>query len=65
MKTLAEEHTEAVKRWAMFGVPTFCRRATAPCSCALMERDRPEDIDAVLDLFPFERLNEFKYTRPR
>ncbi len=29
----------------------------------LMERDRPDDIDAVLDLFAFERLNEFKYTR--
>ena len=28
-----------------------------------MERDRPDDIDRVLDLFEFERLNEFKYTR--
>jgi len=29
----------------------------------VMERNRPEDIDAVIDLFPFERLNEYKFTR--
>jgi hypothetical protein len=62
LQTLAREHTEAVKRWAMFGVPTFCvgDRATF---IRLMERDTPEDIDPVLDLFAFERLNEFKHTR--
>ena len=60
--TLAAEHTEAVKQWAMFGVPTFVVGDRA-VFVRLMERDRPEDIDQVLDLFAFERLNEFKYTR--
>ena len=63
LKTLAEEHTEAVKRWAMFGVPTFCLDDDRAVFVRVMERNRPEDIDAVIDLFPFERLNEYKFTR--
>jgi hypothetical protein len=62
LETLAAEHTEAVKTWAMFGVPTFAIGDRA-VFVRVMERDRPEDVDRVLELFDFERLNEFKYTR--
>jgi len=62
LATLAREHDDAVKRWAMFGVPTFCVDDRA-VFVRLMQRDVPDDVDSVLDLFAFERLNEFKYTR--
>jgi hypothetical protein len=62
LQTLAAEHKDAVKRWGMFGVPTFCIGDRA-VFVRLMERDVPDDIDPVLELFAFERLNEFKYTR--
>jgi hypothetical protein len=62
LATLAEEHTEAVKRWAMFGVPTFVVDDRA-VFVRLMERNRPDDVERVLDLFAFERLNEFKHTK--
>jgi hypothetical protein len=62
LATLAAEHAEAVSSWAMFGVPTFVVGERA-AFVRLMERDRPEDVDRVLDLFEFERLNELKYTR--
>jgi hypothetical protein len=62
LQTLAAEHTEAVQQWSMFGVPTFVMGERA-AFVRLMERDRPEDVDRVLDLFAFERLNELKYTR--
>ena len=55
LQTLAAEHTEAVKQWAMFGVPTFVVGDRA-AFVRLMERDRPEDVDRVLELFAFERL---------
>jgi hypothetical protein len=62
LQTLAAEHNEAVKRWGMWGVPTFSIGDRA-VFVRLMERDMPEDVDSVLELFAFERLNEFKYTR--
>jgi hypothetical protein len=62
LQALAAEHDDAVKRWGMFGVPTFCVDDRA-VFVRLMERDRPDDIDPVLDLLAFERLNEFKHTR--
>jgi hypothetical protein len=62
LETLAREHTDAVKRFAMFGVPTFCVDDRG-VFVRLMERDRPDDVDSVLDIFAFERLNEFKHTR--
>jgi protein-disulfide isomerase-like protein with CxxC motif len=62
LKTLAAEHTEAVKDYAMFGVPTFVLDGRA-AFVRLMERDRIEDIEQVLELFAFARLNELKYTR--
>jgi 2-hydroxychromene-2-carboxylate isomerase len=61
LQALATEHTDAVKRWSMWGVPTFCVGDRA-VFVRLMERNRPEDIEPVLDLFALERLNEFKYT---
>jgi 2-hydroxychromene-2-carboxylate isomerase len=62
LQTLAREHTDAVKRFSMFGVPTFCV-GDRGVFVRLMERDRPDDVDSVLDIFAFERLNEFKHTR--
>jgi len=62
LKTLAQEHTEAVKEHAMFGVPTFVV-ADRSVFVRLMERNRPDDIDRVLDLLEFENLNEFKHTK--
>jgi hypothetical protein len=62
LRTLAAEHSEAVSSWAMFGVPTFVVGDRA-AFVRLMERDKPEDIERVLELFEFERLNELKYTR--
>jgi hypothetical protein len=62
LQTLAAEHTDAVKQWGMFGVPTFCVGDRA-VFVRLMERNVPDDIDPVLELFAFERLNEFKHTR--
>jgi predicted DsbA family dithiol-disulfide isomerase len=62
LETLAREHADAAKRWGMFGVPTFCVDDRA-VFVRLMERDVPDDVDGVLDIFAFERLNEFKYTR--
>jgi len=62
LDTLAREHREAVKRWEMFGVPTFTVGDRA-VFVRLMERDRPDDVDRVLEMLDFERLNEFKHTR--
>jgi hypothetical protein len=62
LQTLAGEHSDAVKRWGMFGVPTFCVGDRA-VFVRLMDRDTPDDIDPILNLFAFEGLNEFKHTR--
>ncbi len=62
LKTLAQEHTEAVKEHAMFGVPTFVV-ADKSVFVRLMERNHPDDVDRVLDLLEFENLNEFKHTK--
>jgi DSBA-like thioredoxin domain-containing protein len=61
LKTLAEEHTEAVKNWNVFGVPTFIENDTA-VFIRFMERDNLEDLDRALDLLPWTRLNEYKHT---
>ncbi len=58
---LAEAHAEAVKRWAVFGVPTFIKGDTA-VFVRLMERGRRDDIDRVLDMLEWTRLNEYKHT---
>lgn len=62
LKTLAAEHTEAVDLWAVFGVPTFIE-ADEAAFVRLMERNRADDLDRVLDLLEWARLNEFKRTR--
>jgi hypothetical protein len=61
LDTLAREHTEAAKRHAMFGVPTFVVGDRA-VFVRLMERARPDDVDRVLDLVEWPGLNEFKHT---
>ena len=61
LQTLAEEHTEAVKRWAVFGVPTFIEDDAA-VFIRFMERGRTDDLDRALDLLPWTRLNEYKHT---
>ena len=61
LEALAQEHTEAVKRHAVFGVPTFIVDDRA-VFVRLMDRSNPEDVDRVLDLLEWTDLNEFKHT---
>jgi 2-hydroxychromene-2-carboxylate isomerase len=61
LEQLAQEHTEAVKRHAMFGVPTFVVGDRA-VFVRFMDRKNPDDIDRVLDLLDWRDLNEFKHT---
>lgn len=61
LKTLAAEHTEAVKKHAMFGVPTFVVNNRA-VFIRFMDRKNPVDIDKALDLLEWTDLNEFKHT---
>jgi predicted DsbA family dithiol-disulfide isomerase len=59
LKTLATEHTEAVDRWGVWGVPTFIDGDDA-AFVRFMERGRVDDLDRMLDLLTWTRLNEFK-----
>jgi protein-disulfide isomerase-like protein with CxxC motif len=61
LATLAAEHTDAVRRFSMFGVPTFVVGERA-LFVRLMDRDRPDDVERVLDLAAFDGLNELKHT---
>lgn len=61
-ETLRAEHTEAVDRWEVFGVPTFITGEVATF-VRFMDRDQVEDVDRVLDLLGWEGLNEFKRTK--
>ena len=61
LKVLAEEHTEADRRWHVFGVPTFIVGERA-VFVRLMDRGNAEEIDKVLDLLEWTDLNEFKHT---
>jgi len=61
LKTLAQSHTDAVKKHAIFGVPTFVVGDRA-AFVRLMDRGNPEDVDRVLDLLEWSDLNEFKHT---
>ena len=58
---LAQAHTEAVKRWSVFGVPTFIQGDEA-VFVRLMERGRADDVQQVIDMLTWSRLNEFKRT---
>ena len=62
LKTLAAEHTEAVERWSVFGVPTYIEGEEA-VFVRFMERGRVDDLERMLELLEFTRLNEFKRTR--
>jgi 2-hydroxychromene-2-carboxylate isomerase len=62
LKTLATEHTEAVDRWSVFGVPTYIEGEEA-VFVRFMERGRVDDLERTLELLQFTRLNEFKRTR--
>lgn len=61
LKVLAEEHTEADRRWHVFGVPTFIVGERA-AFVRLMDRANPGEVDKVLDLMEWTELNEFKHT---
>ncbi len=62
LKTIGVEHTEAVERWSVFGVPTFIAGDEA-VYVRFMERGRVDDLDRVLGMIEWTRLNEFKRTR--
>jgi protein-disulfide isomerase-like protein with CxxC motif len=61
LDTLRNEHTELVERWHVFGVPTFIVGDDA-VFVRLMERDQVDDLERMLDLVSWSRLNEFKRT---
>ena len=61
LDVLAQSHTEAVKRHAVFGVPTFIVGDQA-VFVRVMDRSNPDDIDRILDLLEWTDLNEFKHT---
>ena len=62
LKTLAAEHVEAVDRWGVFGVPTFCEGEDA-VFIRFMERGRTDDLARAVELLEWTRFNEFKRTR--
>ena len=62
LKALEAEHTEAVERWAVFGVPTVVEGDEA-VFVRMMERGNVDDFAQALDLVGDIRINEFKRTR--
>ncbi len=62
LATLASEHTEAVRRYEVFGVPTFIEGDEA-VFVRFAERGRLDDLDRFLELTGWHRLNEVKRTR--
>jgi predicted DsbA family dithiol-disulfide isomerase len=62
LKILAKEHTEAVERWNVFGVPTFCENEDA-VFIRFMDRGRTDDLARAVELLDWTRFNEFKRTR--
>ena len=61
-KTLEAEHSEAVERYAAFGVPTIVDGEEA-VFVRLMERGNVDDLEQSLGLVGDTRLNEFKRTK--
>jgi 2-hydroxychromene-2-carboxylate isomerase len=61
LQALALEHTESVKRHAVFGVPTFIQGEQA-VFVRFMDRGNADDVDRALDLLEWPDLNEFKHT---
>ena len=62
LKALEAEHTEAVDRWAVFGVPTIIEGDEA-VFVRIMERGNVDDFAQGLGLVDSTCLNEFKRTR--
>jgi hypothetical protein len=62
LEVLAGEHTEAVARWDVFGVPTYIEGDEA-VFVRFMERGRVDDLLRMLDLLHWTGLNEYKRTR--
>ena len=62
LKTLASEHSDAVERYGVFGVPTFLEGDEA-AFVRFMDRGNVDDLVRMLDLLLWSALNEFK--RPR
>jgi predicted DsbA family dithiol-disulfide isomerase len=62
LKTLATEHSEAVDRWEVWGVPTYIEGEEA-VFVRFMERGRVDDLERAIDMLQWSRLNEFKRTR--
>jgi predicted DsbA family dithiol-disulfide isomerase len=62
LEILAREHSEAVARWEVFGVPTYIEDDEA-VFVRFMERGRVDDLEQVLGMLQWSRLNEFKRTR--
>jgi hypothetical protein len=62
LKALEAEHTEAVDRYAVFGVPTIIEGDEA-AFVRMMERGNVDDFAHALDMMPSTRLNEFKRTK--
>lgn len=61
-KTLEAEHSEAVERYAAFGVPTIVDGEEA-VFVRLMDRGNVDDLEQALGLVGDTRLNEFKRTK--
>jgi hypothetical protein len=59
---LAAEHTEALDRWSVFGVPTVIEGDEA-VFVRLMRPATPDDVKDLLDFIHRTDLNEFKRTR--
>lgn len=60
-ETLASEHTDAVERLSVFGVPTFIRDGVATF-IRFMQRGDVPDLERALMLLDWHDLNEFKRT---
>ena len=58
---LGDEHTEAVDRWSVFGVPTFITGEDA-VFIRFMERGNVPDLRRAIDLLDVPNINEFKHT---
>jgi predicted DsbA family dithiol-disulfide isomerase len=62
LKTLMTEHVQAVDEWDVFGVPTFIEDDEA-VFVRFMDRGRVDDLERMVGLLQWSRLNEFKRTR--
>jgi 2-hydroxychromene-2-carboxylate isomerase len=62
LKTLADEHTDCVDRYGVFGVPTYLEGDQA-AFVRFMKRGDVADLERMLELLQWGDLNEFK--RPR